>query len=176
MNSPMSLMIRIYIVKRKKIKMKYVTLEHKLAATCYPHIDFDTNDNSFETEARELKHQHYLKQNEAKNKIIDEINHVVEQAKQTKNKLDELRSNTNTLKRLSSKEYKASRNHLRKQYQDYQTRHLKLCKEAERLDDDVLAPFDTYHKLKKLLKESGYVLVNKTTSDTRTTTEIWHKD
>ena len=156
--------------------MKYVTLEHKLAATCYPHINFDTNDNSFETEAHELKHQRYLKQNEAKNKIIDEINHVVEQAKQTKNKLDELRSNTNTLKRLFSKEYKASRNHLRKQYQDYQTRHLKLCKEAEQLDDDVLAPFDNYHKLKDLLKKQGYALVNKTTNDNKLTTEIWHKD
>lgn len=156
--------------------MKYVTLEHKLAATCYPHINFDTNDNSFKTEAYELRHQRYLKQEEAKNQIIDEINQVVEEANQIKNKLDELRSNTSTLKRLSSKEYKASRNHLRKQYQDCQTRHLKLCKEAEQLDDDVLAPFDNYHKLKELLKESGYVLVNKTTSDIRTTTEIWHKD
>lgn len=155
--------------------MKYVTLEHELAATCYPHIDFDTNDNSFETEVYELRHQRYLKQEEAKNQILDEINHVVEQAKQVKDKLEELRSKTPILKRFS-KEYRTERERLQKQYQDCQIRHLKLMKETEYLDDDIFEPFDKYHDIKQLLKESGYVLVNKTTSDTHTTTEIWHKD
>lgn len=155
--------------------MKYVTLEHKLAATHYPHIDFDTNDNSFETEVYELRHQRYLKQEEAKNQIRDEIDQVMNTEQQTKKELDELRSKTPILKRFS-KEYRTERDRLQKQYQDCQIRHLKLCKKAEQLDDDVLAPFDNYHKLKDLLKKQGYVLVSKTTNDNRVTTEIWHKD
>lgn len=155
--------------------MKYVTLEHKLSLTCNPYVNFDTNDRSFEAEIYELRHRYYLKHEDAKNQILDEINQVVEQAQQTKNKLEELRSKAGILKQLTSKEYKASRNYLRQQYQDCQIRHLKLCKEVEYLDDN-FKPFDKYHDIKQLLKESGYVLVNKTTSDTHTTTEIWHKD
>lgn len=160
--------------------MKYVTLEHRQSLPygtigC-TYVDFDTNDNVFENEAYELRHQRYLKQNEAKNQIIEEINQVVEQTKEIKNKLDELRLNTSVLKQLSSKDYKASRNYLRKQFQDCQMRHLKLRKEAEQLADRVVSPFDEYYDLKTLLKEQGYVLVNKTTDDRYTTTEIWHKD
>lgn len=156
--------------------MKYVTLEHKLAATCCPYVNFDTNDSSIEAEIYELRHRYYLEYEDAKNQIMDEINQVVEQAQQTKNKLEELRSKAGILKQLTSKEYKASRNYLRQQYQDCQIRHLKLCKEVEYLDDNIFKPFDKYHDIKQLLKEKGYVLVNKTTSDTHTTTEIWHKD
>lgn len=155
--------------------MKYVTLEHQLAATYYPYINFDTNDTSFETEIRELRHQRYLKQERVKNQIRDEIDQVMDTERQTKKELDELRSKTPILKRFS-KEYRTERDRLQKQYQDCQIRNFKLFKEAERIEKDVLAPFDNYHKLKDLLKKQGYVLVNKTTSDTRTTTEIWHKD
>lgn len=112
--------------------MKYVTLEHKLALTCNPYVNFDTNDSSFETEIYELRSRYYREHEDAKNQIRDEINQVVEQAQQIKDKLEELRSKTGTLKRLTAKEYKASRNHLRQQYQDYQIRHLKLCKEIEK--------------------------------------------
>lgn len=156
--------------------MKYVTLEHKLSLTCCPYVNFDTNDSSFEAEIYELRHRYYLEHEDTKNQILDEINQVVEQAQQTKNKLEELRSKAEILKQLTSKEYKASRNHLRQQYQDCQIRHLKLCKEIEYLDDNIFKPFDKYHDIKQLLKDHGYVLVNKTTSDTHTTTEIWHKD
>lgn len=156
--------------------MKYVTLEHQLASTYYPYINFDTNDTVFETEVYELRHQRYLERENDKNQIIDEINQVVKQAKHIKDKLDELRSKTGTLNRLTSKEYKASRNYLRKQYQDYQIRHVKLRKEVERIDDDLFESFDTHHNLKTLLKESGYVLVSKTTNSDQVTTEIWHKD
>lgn len=156
--------------------MKYVTLEHKLALTYNPYVNFDTNDSSFEAEIYELRSQYYREHEDAKNQIFDEINQVVEQAKQAKAKLDELQSKTGSLKRLTSKEYKASRNYLRKQYQDCQIRQLKLRKEVEYLDDNIFKPFDKYHDIKQLLKDHGYVLVNKTTSDTHTTTEIWHKD
>lgn len=91
-------------------------------------------------------------------------------------KLNELQSKTGSLKRLTSKEYKASRNYLRKQVQDCQIRQLKLRKEIERLADMVVKPITEYNDIKQLLKDHGYVLVNKTTSDTHTTTEIWHKD
>lgn len=156
--------------------MKYVTLEHKLALTHNPYVNFDTNDSSFETEIYELRSRYYREHKDAKNQILDEINQVVEQAKQAKAKLDELQSKTGSLKRLTSKEYKASRNYLRKQVQDCQIQQLKLRKEIEYLDDNIFKPFDKYHDLKQLLKDHGYVLVNKTTSDTHTTTEIWHKD
>lgn len=156
--------------------MKYVTLEHKLALTCNPYVNFDTNDSSFEAEIYELRSRYYREHEDVKNQILDEINQVVEQAKQAKAKLDELQSKTGSLKRLTSKEYKASRNYLRKQYQDCQIRQLKLRKEVEYLDDNIFKPFDKYHDIKQLLKDHGYVLVNKTTSDTHTTTEIWHKD
>lgn len=160
--------------------MKYVTLEHRQSLPygtigCR-YVNFDTNDTAFETEAYELRHQRYLKQEEAKNKIIDEISHVTDQANQTKQEQEELRNNTPVLKRLFSKEYKSERKRLQKQEQKHRIRHLKLMKEAERLADDVFEPFDKYHYLKTLLKESGYVLVNKTTNDKYTTTEIWHKD
>lgn len=156
--------------------MKYVTLEHKLSLTCCPYVNVDTNDSSFEAEIYELRHRYYLEYEDAKNQIMDEINQVVEQAKQVKDKLDELQSKTGSLKRLTSKEYKASRNYLRKQVQDCQIQQLKLRKEIECLDDNIFKPFDKYHDIKQLLKDHGYALVNKTTSDTHTTTEIWHKD
>lgn len=159
--------------------MKYVTLEHRQSLPygvigC-TYINFDTNDTQFETEAYELRHQRYLKQNDAKNQIIDETNRIVDQAHQTKQELDDLRHGTPILKRFS-KEYKSERKRLQKQYQDCQIRHLKLQKEAERLEDGVTEPFDKYYDLKKLLKEQGYVLVNKTTDDRYATTEIWHKN
>ena len=154
--------------------MKYVTLEHKLASTYYPHINFDTNDTSFETEIYELRHQRYLKQEHIKSQIKDEIDQVMNTERQTKRELDELRSKTPILKRFSKK-YRTEKDRLQKQYQDCQIRNFKLFKEAERIDDDVLAPFENYHKLKELLKKQGYVLVNKTTNDRHTTTEIWHK-
>lgn len=156
--------------------MKYVTLEHKLSLTCNPYVNFDTNDSSFEAEIYELRSRYYREHEDAKNQILDEINQVVERAKQAKAKLDELQAKTGSLKRLTSKEYKASRNYLRKQVQDCQIRQLKLRKEIEYLDDNIFKPFDKYHDIKQLLKDHGYVLVNKTTSDTHTTTEIWHKD
>mgnify|MGYP003084439445 FL=1 len=155
--------------------MKYVTLEHKLALTCNPYVNFDTNDNSFEAEIYELRHRYYLKHEDAKNQIMDEIEHLLDTASQTKKELDDLRSSTPILKRLS-KEYRTEQDRLQNQYQNCQIRHLKLCKEVEYLDDNIFKPFDKYHDIKQLLKESGYVLVNKTTSDTHTTTEIWHKD
>ena len=156
--------------------MKYVTLEYELALTYNPYVNFDTNDSSFEVEIYELRSRYYREHEDAKNQILDKINQVVEQAKQAKAKLDELQSKTGSLKRLTSKEYKASRNYLRKQIQDCQIRQLKLRKEIEYLDDNIFKPFDKYHDIKQLLKDHGYVLVNKTTSDTHTTTEIWHKD
>ena len=66
--------------------MKYVTLEHRQSLPygtigC-TYVDFDTNDQIVENEAYELRHQRYLKQNEAKNQIIEEINQVVEQTKE----------------------------------------------------------------------------------------------
>lgn len=67
--------------------MKYVTLEHKLAATYYPHINFDTNDTSFETEIYELRHQRYLEQERIKNQIKDEIDQVMDTERQTKKEL-----------------------------------------------------------------------------------------
>ena len=155
--------------------MKYVTLEHKLALTCNPYVNFDTNDNSFEAEIYKLRHRYYLKHEDAKNQIMDEIEHLLDTASQTKKELDDLRSSTPILKRLS-KEYRTEQDRLQNQYQNCQIRHLKLCKEVEYLDDNIFKPFDKYHDIKQLLKESGYVLVNKTTSDTHTTTEIWHKD
>lgn len=155
--------------------MKYVTLEHKLAMTCYPRVNFDTNDAALETEIYEIKHQRYLEQKQVKSQIRDELDQVMDTEQQTKKELDQLRSKTPILKRFS-KEYRTERDRLQKQYQDYQIRNLKLFKEAERLEEDNLASFDTYHKLKELLKEQGYVLVNKTTDDNCVTTEIWHKD
>ena len=155
--------------------MKYVTLEHKLAATYYPHINFDTNDTSFETEIRELRHQRYLEQERIKSQIRDEIDQVVNTERQTKKELDELRSKTPILKRFS-KEYRTERDRLQKQYQDCQIRNFKLFKEAERLEKDTLAPFNTHNKLKELLKKQGYALVNKTTNDNHVTTEICHKN
>lgn len=155
--------------------MKYVTLEHKLALTCNPYMNFDTNDSSFETEIYALRSRYYQEHEDAKNQILDEMEQVFDIALQAKKELDGLRSSTPILKRFA-KEYRAKRERLQKQYQDCQIRHLKLQKEMEHLDDNIFKPFDKYHNIKQLLKESGYVLVNKTTSDTHTTTEIWHKD
>lgn len=155
--------------------MKYVTLEHKLAMTCYPRVNFDTNDAALETEIYEIKHQHYAEQENAKSQLRNEIGQIIDKALQTKKELDELRSKTPILKRFS-KEYRTQRDRLKKQYQDYQIRNLKLFKEAERLEEGTLAPFNTYNKLKELLKKQGYALVNKTTDNNCVTTEIWHKN
>lgn len=80
------------------------------------------------------------------------------------------------MKRLFSKEYKTKRNLLQKQQLEQISQRLKLRREAERIDDNFISPFDEYYDLKTLLKEQGYILVNKTTDDRYTTTEIWHKD
>lgn len=155
--------------------MKYVTLEHKLAMTCYPRVNFDTNDTALETEIYEIKHQLYAEQENAKIQLRNEIDQVMDTKQQTKKELDELRSKTPILKRFS-KEYRTQRDRLQKQYQNYQIQHLKLIKEAERLEEDTLAPFNTYNRLKDLLKKQCYALVNKTTDDNCVTTEIWHKN
>lgn len=57
--------------------MKYVTLEHKLALTHNPYVNFDTNDSSFETEIYELRSRYYLEHEDAKDQIRNEINQVV---------------------------------------------------------------------------------------------------
>ena len=155
--------------------MKYVTLEHKHALTCNPYVNFDTNDNSFETEIYALRSRYYREHEDAKNQILDEMEQVLDTSLQTKKGLDDLRHDTPILKRFS-KEYRAERERFQKQHQDCQIRYLKLQKEIEHLDDNIFKPFNKYHDIKQLLKESGYVLVNKTTSDTHTTTEIWHKN
>ena len=155
--------------------MKYVTLEHKLAMTCYPRVNFDTNDAALETEIYKIKHQLYAEQENAKIQLRNEIDQVMDTKQQPKKELDELRSKTPILKRFS-KEYRTQRDRLQKQYQNYQIRHLKLIKEAKRLEEDTLAPFNTYNNLKELLKKQGYALVNKTTDDNCVTTEIWHKN
>ncbi len=155
--------------------MKYVTLEHKLALTCNPYVNFDTNDNSFETEIYALRSRYYREHEDDKNQILDEMEQVLDTSLQTKKGLDDLRHDTPILKRFS-KEYRAERERLQKQHQDCQIRYLKLQKEIEHLDDNIFKPFNKYHDIKQLLKESGYVLVNKPTSDTHTTTEIWHKN
>lgn len=155
--------------------MKYVTLEHKLALTCNPYVNFDTNDNSFETEIYALRSRYYREHEDDKNQILDEMEQVLDTSLQTKKGLDDLRHDTPILKRFS-KEYRAERERLQKQHQDCQIRYLKLQKEIEHLDDNIFKPLNKYHDIKQLLKESGYVLVNKPTSDTHTTTEIWHKN
>jgi hypothetical protein len=155
--------------------MKYVTLEHKLALTCNPYVNFDTNDNSFETEIYALRSRYYREHEDAKNQILDEMEQVLDTSLQTKKGLDDLRHDTPILKRFS-KEYRAERERLQKTASRLPIRYLKLQKEIEHLDDNIFKPFNKYHDIKQLLKESGYVLVNKTTSDTHTTTEIWHKN
>lgn len=152
--------------------MKYVILEHRLTS---PYTKFDTNDSVFEIEAYKLQNQRYSEREKVKNQIIGEINHVVDQAQQNKQDLDELRKNTSNLTRLFSKEYRTEQTHLQNQ-QEYQIQHLKLIKEVEEITDDNLYSFDTYNDLKQLLKDNGYVLVNKTTNDRYNTTEIWHKN
>lgn len=143
--------------------------------TCLPYVNFDTNDGSFETEIHELQHQRYSEQENIKNQILNEINQIVEQTQQIKKELNDLRKNTSILKRFSKK-YRTEQDRLQKQYQNYQTQRLKLIKETDHLNNNLFNPFDKYHDLKQLLKERGYVLINKTTNDTHTTTEIWHKD
>ena len=160
--------------------MKYVTLEHRLTLPygtigCH-YARFDTNDTVFETEARELEYQRYSKLETVKNQIIEEINRVVNQAQENKKDLDELRKNTPILKRLFSKDYKTKRKCLQKQYQECRSQHLKLIKESNHIGDNVLSSFDTYNDLNRLLKNSGYALVSKTTNDRYATTEIWHKN
>lgn len=155
--------------------MKYVTLEHKLAMTCYPRVNFDTNDAALETEIYEIKHQRYAEQENAKSQLRNEIDQVMDAERQTKKDLDELRSKTPILKRFSN-EYRTKRDRLQKQVQGCQIRNSKLFKEAERLEERTFDPFHEYYDLKTLLKEQGYVLVSKTTDDRYTTTEIWHKD
>ena len=79
-----------------------------------------------------------------------------------KDKLNELQSKVGTLKRLTSKEYKPR--------ETTYDNSIKIAK------FDTLKPFDKYHDIKQLLKDHGYVLVNKTTNDNKLTTEIWHKN
>lgn len=160
--------------------MKYVTLEHRQSLPygvigC-TYTRFDTNDNSFENEAREKRHQRHLNRQKAQNQLVKEIEHLTKQVQQNKEELDQLRSDTPILKRLFSKEYKTKINLLQKQQLEQISQRLKLRREAERIDDNFISPFDEYYDLKTLLKEQGYVLVNKTTDDRYTTTEIWHKD
>lgn len=64
--------------------MKYVTLEHKLALTCNPYVNFDTNDNSFETEIYALRSRYYREHEDDKNQILDEMEQVLDTSLQTK--------------------------------------------------------------------------------------------
>lgn len=52
-----------------------------------------------------------------------------------------------------------------------------ILKEIKKANDHENRAYAEYHDLKKLLKESGYILANKTTDNDRDiTSEIWHKN
>lgn len=157
--------------------MKYVTLEHRRYGTIgCSSVNFDTNDITFETEASELRHQRFLEREKIRGLIEEEAKYTIKQAEKIDNELKELKNNIPILQRLFSHEYKTKNEQLQSQYRKHRSRYSELITDVEQLDENHSIQFNRYHDLIKLLKEHGYVLVNKTTNNHDITTEIWHKD
>lgn len=161
--------------------MKYVNLEYRLYVPAWTlafhFVDFDTNDKEFDS----LATKQSLKQYNAHKTTIKEIQKKADaesqQMDQIDNEINQLKNNTSIFKRIFSKEYKSKIKSLEDHHYYHFDQHRKTLKEIEKVNDYENRAYAEYHDLKKLLKESGYILTNKSTdNDLDITTEIWHKN
>lgn len=164
---------------RKEPNMTQVTLEHREPISFGPmsiqFTKFDTDDKQFENEANELRQKWHREYHENLQKFLKEIETETQQMDQIQAELDTLRWYSSQPQRFS-KEYQAKHEKLQQAYQEHDERY---CESLRKLTpEETEHPIGTviYQNYQTLLKERGYVLVNKTTSDAHTTTEIWNKE
>jgi len=161
--------------------MKYVNLEYRLYVPAWTlafhFVNFDTNDKEFDS----LATRQSLKRHNAHETTIKEIQKKADtqsqQMDQIDNEINQLKNNTSIFKRIFSKEYKSKIKSLEDHHYDHFDQRREILKKIEKVNDYENRAYNEYYELKKLLKKSGYVLINKSTdNNSDITTEIWHKD
>lgn len=159
--------------------MTQVTLEQREPISFGPMLiqftKFDTDDEQFENEANELRQKWHREYHENLQKFLKEIETERQQMDQIQEELDTLKRYSSQPQRFS-KEYQAKHEKLQHAYQEHNERYCESLQKLTSEETEHPIGMVIYQNYQTLLKDHGYVLVNKTTSDTHTTTEIWHKD
>ena len=159
--------------------MTQVTLEHREPISFGPmsiqFTKFDTDDKQFENEANELRQKWHREYHENLQKFLKEIETETQQMDQIQAELDTLRRYSSQPQRFS-KEYQAKHEKLQQAYHEHDERYCESLRKLTSEETEHPIGMIVYQNYQTLLKERGYVLVNKTTNDNKLTTEIWHKD
>lgn len=159
--------------------MTQVTLEHREPIVYGPIViqftKFDTDDERFKNEADELGLKWRREYEENLQKFLTEIETERQQMDQIQEELDTLKRYSSQPQRFS-KEYQAKHEKLQHAYQEHNERYCESLQKLTSEETEHPIGMIVYQNYQTLLKERGYVLVNKTTDDNQVTTEIWNKE
>lgn len=159
--------------------MTQVTLEHREPIVYGPisiqFTKFNTDDELFKNEANELGLKWRHEYDENLQKFHKEIETELQQMEQIQEELDMLQRYSSQPQRFS-KEYQAKHEKLQQTYHEHNERYCESLRKLTSEETEHPIGMIVYQNYQTLLKERGYVLVNKTTNDNKLTTEIWHKN
>jgi len=161
--------------------MKYVKLTHRLFepldTIAIEFVDYDTNDEMFDTCAKVLIEENEHKHEKQINKIKTILIAIQDKCCEIEKERDELEGRTPFFLRLGSKTYKRERRKLLAKLYVLRYHHLMRCRELSEIEDDLEArTFEDYSTLKRLLKDMGYSLTSESQKgESSITIEVWHK-
>lgn len=161
--------------------MKYVKLTHRLFepldTIAIEFVDYDTNDEMFDTCAKVLLEENERKYDEQIDKIQSKLIAIQAECCRIQIERDELEGRTPFFLRLGSKTYKRERRKLLAKLYVYHSHHIVRCRELDKIENDLEArTFEDYSTLKRLLKDMGYTLSSESQKgESSITVEVWHK-
>ena len=161
--------------------MKYVKLTHRLFepldTIAIEFVDYDTNDEMFDTCAKVLLEENERKYDEQIDKIQSKLIAIQAECCRIQIERDELEGRTPFFLRLGSKTYKRERRKLLAKLYVYHSHHIVRCRELDKIENDLEArTFEDYSTLKRLLKDMGYTLSSESQKgESSITIEVWHK-
>lgn len=161
--------------------MKYVKLTHRLFepldTIAIEFVDYDTNDEMFDTCAKVLLEENERKYDEQIDKIQSKLIAIQAECCRIQIERDELEGRTPFFLRLGSKTYKRERRKLLAKLYVYHSHHIVRCRELDKIENDLEAgTFEDYSTLKRLLKDMGYSLTSESQKgNSSITIEVWHK-
>ena len=161
--------------------MKYVKLTHRLFVPddtfAIEFVDYETDDETFDTCAKVLIEENERKHEKQINKIKTMLIAIQDKCCEIEKERDELEGRTPFFLRIASKEYKSALNRLNEQLSTQRQKHEMQCEELHKVRDDLEAQtYEDYSTLKHLLKDMGYTLSGESQKgDSSITVEVWHK-
>lgn len=161
--------------------MKYVKLTHRLFepldTIAIEFVDYDTNDEMFDTCAKVLLEENERKYDEQIDKIQSKLIAIQAECCRIQIERDELEGRTPFFLRLGSKTYKRERRKLPAKLYVYHSHHIVRCRELDKIENDLEArTFEDYSTLKRLLKDMGYTLSSESQKgESSITVEVWYK-